>query len=598
MSISISGLGSGLPIDTWISQLVSIKQANIDKISAAKTSMTNASSDLGTLKTSYNSLLTALQKITDSSFGATSDVFAQKTATSSNSAIASASVTALAAKQTISLKVSQLATATTATSASVASGTMSGATKLSSLANGQITAGSFSLYVDNKKYSIDVATTDTVDNVLGKINGLGVSGLSASVTDGKINIADSTQGSSIVVGANTDTTNFSNIVSLVKNDDGTYSSSKTILTANTSATLTGADAGFKTAINASSFMIGTAKFTVDGTTTLNSLISQINSSKDAGATAYWDTNAGKLVLTSTTQGASNIDIQNLSGNFTDVMGLTTSTYNEDGSVASSNLASGSQTLGNYAKLSINGTDIIASSNTITSDISGLTGVTLNLASKTTDGTTTTITVGANNSTLNSALSSFVSTFNTVISQSDTATGKNGTLYGELSLTSIRDNLRTTATASITDSSTVKYNSLADIGITTGAVGADISANTNQLNIDSTKLAAALADDPDAVKKLLIGDGKNDGVFTKLKTIVNGSLDSTNGYFAARAATFTDQLKDLSDKISKQTDALATYKTELTNKFSMMDEMISKLQKQYNNISGILGTSTSSKSSSS
>lgn len=598
MSISISGLGSGLPIDTWISQLVSIKQANIDKISAAKTSMTNASSDLGTLKTSYNSLLTALQKITDSSFGATSDVFAQKTATSSNSAIASASVTALAAKQTISLKVSQLATATTATSASVASGTMSGATKLSSLANGQITAGSFSLYVDNKKYSIDVATTDTVDNVLGKINGIGVSGLSASVTDGKINIADSTQGSSIVIGANTDTTNFSNIVSLVKNDDGTYSSSKTILTANTSANLTGADAGFKTAINASSFMIGTAKFTVDGTTTLNSLISQINSSKDAGATAYWDTNAGKLVLNSTTQGASNIDIQNLSGNFTDVMGLTTSTYNEDGSVASSNLASGSQTLGNYAKLSINGTDIIASSNTITSDISGLTGVTLNLASKTTDGTTTTITVGANNSTLNSALSSFVSTFNTVISQSDTATGKNGTLYGELSLTSIRDNLRTTATASITDSSTVKYNSLADIGITTGAVGADISANTNQLNIDSTKLAAALADDPDAVKKLLIGDGKNDGVFTKLKTIVNGSLDSTNGYFAARAATFTDQLKDLSDKISKQTDALATYKTELTNKFSMMDEMISKLQKQYNNISGILGTSTSSKSSSS
>jgi len=309
MTITISGLGSGLDIDSWVSKLVAIKQADIDTVSATKTTMTTSQTALTSVKANYTSFLTALQKITDSNFGSTSDVFAQKTATSSDSSVVGASVSSVASKQTVKVSVSQLATSTTATSADTAAATMSSSTKISALANGEVTDGSFSIYVDNKKYSVAVASTDTVGDVLGRINALGVSGLSAKVTDGKLSIADSNSSSTLVVGANSDTTNFANDISLAKNTDGSYSSTKTILVADTSATLTGTDAGFKEAITAGSFTIGKATFKIDSTTTLSSLIDDINSDSTAGASAYWDSSTGKMVLTSTAQGATNLDIQ-------------------------------------------------------------------------------------------------------------------------------------------------------------------------------------------------------------------------------------------------------------------------------------------------
>ena len=64
---------------------------------------------------------------------------------------------------------------------------------------------------------------------------------------------------------------------------------------------------------------------------------------------------------------------------------------------------------------------------------------------------------------------------------------------------IRNNLRQTVTAGIAGQT--DYTSLSSIGITTGAIGASITDDTDQIQIDSTKLAAALAANPDAVKQL-------------------------------------------------------------------------------------------------
>jgi len=235
---------------------------------------------------------------------------------------------------------------------------------------------------------------------------------------------------------------------------------------------------------------------------------------------------------------------------------------------------------------------------VTSDISGVSGLTLNLNAVSTSGATTTIKVGSDTSTLTSALSSLVSAFNTVISNTDEATGTNGYLHGESSLNSIRNSLRTEATANVTGSG--NYTSLASIGITTGAVGAALTDNTDQLVIDSTKLAAALADNPDAVKALLIGDGtdSNKGVLGTLAATVNTSLATTSGYFSARDTTFTSQLSDLTDTITKQTDDLATYKTALETKFNLMDQLISSMKSSYTNLASTLGISTTSTSSSS
>ena len=590
MSMTISGLGSGLPIDSWVSQLVAIKQKEIDSISTEKNTMTYAQSALSTVKSSYSTLLTSLQAITDASFGSTNNVFAQNKVTSADSTIVSASVTSLAAKQSLNVFVTQLATSTSATSTSATpiAGKIDRDTLFSSMANGAAETGTMSVYVDNQKYSISVADGDTVGNVLDKISSQ--TGLFTDVQDGKVILAEtpSTPYSStknIVVGSAYDTSNFADITALKKNTDGAYVSNQSILKVNSSALLTSADAGFSTQIQEGSFKIGDATFIIDSETTLNSLISDINSSDKAGVNAYWDATAGKMVLNSKTEGAFNINIENLAGNFTDVMGLTTSTYDgETGAVTSSKLVDNSQELGKVAILKINGSEIISQSNTVTSDVSGVAGLTLTLNKEST-GTTTKLTVASDNSSLTSAINSFISSFNTVLTQTDSVTGTDGYLHGESTLDMIRNNLRQSVTASVNGQT--GYTSLASIGITTGAIGSDIGANTDQIQIDSTVFAKAMADNPEAVKQLLIGDGTNPGVLTKLSTQVNSALDSSNGFFAARSKTFDLQLSDLTDTISSKSDALDLYQTELQNKFNLMDQLIASMQSKFSNISSLI-----------
>jgi len=594
MTLSITGLGSGLPITDWVSKLVAIKQADIDTISTEKTTLSNSNSAISTIKSSYSSLLTSLQAVTDAAFGSTTNVFAQKQVSSADSTIVSASVTALASKQSVNVLVSQLATSTKVESKSDTpiTGSITKDTKFSALANGEAVAGTMSVYVDNKKYSIDVADTDTVGGILDKITSK--TGLWAGIKDGKIVIADSEPADgvapastkNIVVGSTSDTSNFSDITSLKKTAEGAYKSNQSVSQVNASALLTSTDAGFATQIKAGSFKIGGDTFTVDSTTTLQSLLGQINSSDTAGVDAYWDSTAGKMVITSKTQGAFNVNIENLAGNFTDVMGLTTSEYDTNGAVTSSKLKDGSQTLGDVAILKINGSEIISQSNTVTSDVSGIAGLTLTLNAKSTGTTATKLTVSADNSSLQTALSSFVTNFNTVLSQSDTATASDGYLHGESTLTSIRNNLRGTVTASVNGQT--GYTSLASIGITTGAIGSSIDADTDQLVVDSAVFNKAMADNPEAVKLLLIGDGTTEGVLNKLQTQVNSSLDTTNGFFASRTKTLDTQIADLTTTISDKDDELALYKTSLETKFNLMDQMIASMQSQYSNISSLIG----------
>lgn len=578
MAITVSGLSTSLPIDSWIEQLVAIKQEKIDSIQADQDTLSTSKSALSTVKSSYSSLLSSLQKITDSSFGSTSDLFAQKSVTSSDSAKVSATVTALATTQTLKVSVSQLATSTVAAAANTASAKMTESTKVSEIAGGSVKAGDFSIYVDNTKYSISVASTDTIGDIMSRIES--ATGLSASVTDGKLKIEDEDGSSTIVVGSNSDTSTFVNATGLTKSSNSVYESSNPVLLANTSKALTGTGAGFAGTITAGTFTIGNATFTVGSSTTLDSLISEINNNEDSGVNAYWDAGAGKLVLTSTTQGATNINVQAGTSNFTDIMGLT----------ASGKVAANSQTLGTHAIFTVNGTTMTSQSNTVTSDVSGIQGLTINLNDKTT--TNTTITVSSDNSSLKTAVNSFITSFNKVISDSDESTGTDGYLNGESVLTMIRNNLRGTVTASI-ESGDEGYKTLSSIGITTGAVGSGIDANTNQLVIDEKVFSEALASNPEAVKKLLLGDENSDGVMKKLSNIVNDALDPLDGYFVNKTVTYETQIKDLQESIDEKTLSLEEYRTELENKFSVMEQLIASLNSQLSAINAVISQTSSS-----
>ena len=157
---------------------------------------------------------------------------------------------------------------------------------------------------------------------------------------------------------------------------------------------------------------------------------------------------------------------------------------------------------------------------------------------------------------------------------------------------IRNNLRSTATAAVDGD--VGYKTLASIGITTGDVGTSVDANTYKLIFNATKFQEALTANPDAVKKLLIGDSTTDGVLTKLSTNADNTLDPVNGYFVTRNNTISGQISDLQDSIDKKTTELSTYQTYLYNKFSAMEQLISSLNSQLDTVNNVIKQTSSNK----
>lgn len=576
--LTISGLGSGINYEDWITKLVAVKQAKIDDVSTQVSTIQKKETTLSALKTNYSSLLDKIKAFTDSY--SSSNVFKKKTATSSLDAV-SASVTSSATAQNLSITVSDLATATKAKSTTAVASAITAATKISDISEGVIKDGSFNVYKDGTKYSISVASTSTLGDVLNSIQT--ATGLAATVdADGKVSIGAGSS-STVSVGSNADTTNITKVLSLVKNPDGSYSSSKSIFSTNTSAALT-ATPFAKGAVTAGTFTIGTQEFTVGATTTMDDLINSINSNKEVGVTASWDPNAGKLLLESQDQGAVSINIESGTSNFTDIMGLT----------SGGALAAGSQELGTNAVFTINGTTVTSASNTVTSDVTGISGLTLTLNAKTT--TAAKVAIAQDSASMTTAVNDFVSAFNSVMSQTSSATGKGGTLNGESVLNMVRNSLRGEVTQSSTN--TGNYKTLADIGITTGAIGSSTKANTDMLVIDTSKLTAALTNDPDSVKKLLTGDDGSSGVLSNLQSTLSNSLDATKGYFVKRNSSYEDQVTRLNDRIEKMNTALTKYQAELETKFTAMDKLISNLKSQATQMDSLLGTNKDKSSSSS
>lgn len=584
MTITVSGLGSGLSYDSWIEQLVAIKQKDIDAVNAKASSATKSQNALTTVKTDYTKLQSAIKSFTTAL--STEDVFNQKTVTSSSDSVG-ATVTSNATLQDLTVSVSQLATATTANSSYTAASYVDSSTSISNVANGALKSGKFSIYVNGTKNEITVGSGTSDDSIGEIVNSIdSLTGVNASLSsDGKLTIS-ADNGYTVAVGSTSDTSNFTNVMSLSRNTTtGVYSSSKSIFDTSTSANLV--DTSFRKSdgsdatVSTGNFYIGGIEFKIDSDTSLNDVIDNINKS-DAGVTAAWDSNTGKLKLTAENEGAIAISIEAGTSNFTDVMGLT----------SGGALATGSQTLGTNAILKVNGTEITSASNTVTSDISGIKGLTLTLTDKTT--TDANITVTQDTTKITEAIKKFVDSYNSVISDTDKATSTDGLLYGESILTSMRAKLRGLASASIGGSNA--YKTLASLGITTGAVSIDTSAKTNQLVIDTDKLQKALTENPDAARTLLVGDASNNGVLDNMGDVVDKALDVTKGYFVKRDASYDSQVKRLNTKTSKMTKSLESYKAQLETKFAAMDKIISSMQNQASVFDSYFNTNNNNKNS--
>lgn len=596
MSISFSGLGSGLPVSDWVEQLMAIERRPTDTLIENKSKIERSRSTFNTMEGKFSSLRSQIEKFTDGNITPSMDLFKKMLANSSNTSMATATANSTAVAQTIKLKIENLATSTKAQSLNSVAKSVDGTTLVKELANGTGTAGKFSMYLNGKKEEFTVSDTTTLNDLKDAINakysaanGYEDGIVTASIVDGKFSIdVDQTKVNSFNLGSSSDTSNFINAAQLVTTQvnvgtadapvwkiDKAESDNKLSLV-KTSGLLTSNQVNLNTTVTAGTFKIGNAEFTVDDNSTLVGIINKINSTSDAGVTAQFDSKSNKFSLTAKTPGQTTINIEQGTSNFLQAMGLVD---------AQGSIVEGSQTLGKNAKVYINDSAkaIEVNSNKLTEDVSGIPGVTINLLKVTQDAEKGTdsvdITIGRDNDSIVKSINDFLSKYNEINTEIDKQTAKDADLKGESGLLRIKSDLRLTMTNSV--KGLTKYNSLGMIGISTGSVGTSVSATIKNFSLDESKLKDALSNNPDEVRALLLGDSKSGtkGLFQTLEEKVEATLNTDGGYFKTRKNSIDSTISSMAKTITQQEERLIKRRETITAQYTAMDKAIAQMKSQ-------------------
>ncbi len=450
-----------------------------------------------------------------------------------------------------------------------------------------ITSGNIYVYQDGTRYLVNIDNNDTLQTLAAKLSQYGINMELSS--DGNLYFEGNNNSYMTTDGISSGASNLLQKINVLNNWSERYDSTSDNLSytvkvnnvVNDSTKLSDLQdaSGNNLGITEGTFVIGNATFNITDTTTLANLISQINSSDEANATAYWDSIQGKFVIKSRTTGSALVNIEAGTSNFTDIMGYTNTTRDASGAVDSTKMNISTQSVGKNAMFTINGTAYTSASNTITSDISRIKGVTLNLKGLT-EGESVTVTVERDKETLATAVSDIVDAYNELINNVDEAIAIGGQLHDQSLLKLIRNQLRTMMTA--TDAGTTIFRNLDAIGIKVDSASANNIATEGitELTFDKDKFIQAYEADQDAVKALLIGSDTNTGVFTKVETLIESTLKSVTGYFETADDSYRREIDSIDNKIEKQERALERYRAQLEAKFASMDILIANMQQQY------------------
>jgi flagellar hook-associated protein 2 len=522
--LTFGGFASGLDTNAIIDALIAASERPIVLAQSKLATIQTRQASLASINTSVANLTARAAALKDASIVGAKR--ATVTLQNGETAKVTASASSAAAVGSFTVDVLGLATATKTQSTSAMGLAV---TQNVALANGgfstAVTTGTFT--VNGATVTIDAATvlSDGADlvganTIVAKIRDAGV-GVTASVVndaDGRANLLQLTSGAAITLGSGGDTSNFLAAANLLQSPAGTTrTSTRPMAGVNTGATLQSARLATALATASGSFTINGVSISWDRTVdSLANVIARINAS-GAGVTATYDVTTDRLALTRTATGSSSIALADVSGNF-----LT----------ATRVLAAG-QTLGQNASYKINGgATQYASTNTVADAVSG---ITLTLIATTT--TAVTVDVAPDNAALRSRISSFVEQFNSTMALLRDATkyvekGAKGPLFGDSLVQGLAGSLREFISRQATGI-TGDLTSLSALGLSFGAVGA-ATGTTTTLSFDTAKFDAAVASNPEGVRKLLAAFSAN----AALDAGGAGSIASISG----KPTTVTDSGK--------------------------------------------------------
>jgi flagellar hook-associated protein 2 len=573
MGITFGGISSGLPVNQIIDATIAAErrpldgiQTRIDKTNAQKTT-------LATITSRAKTFQTALKVFTSSSV-LDANIFQARKGSSSNTDALDVTTDAGANLANLAVKVNTLATPTSARSTAKPGASATAGTLLSSIKNMSLTSGTFSVFVNGVASSVNVdATTDTFGDVLGRIGA--ISGVSSATinADGQL-VVNATTGGTVKFGSTGDTSNFLKLSKLDTTVEAgsTFTANQFFSTVDTTQDVSTGAAGLNTPVTAgSTFKLGKATFDTTGKS-IAQIMNAINNSADAGVSAVFNSLSNRMELTSKSTGQVGIQMEDVTGNFLSAMNLVS---------GGNSLAS--QTLGVNAKVTINGTEYLSTSNEVGEAQTGLKGITLKLKQVKTDADINVL-VDQDTEKLTKAINDVVNAFNTMIGTIDTETkADTGKLGAQNSVRAFRTSIRQTMTASTTGQ--VTYNSLGQVGIATASSNGQ-SANST-LTFDSAKFIAALKASPDDVEKLIKG---TTGVFTQLQTVVDNAVKTggtgDKGTFQSISESYDSFITRSKKSITDGEARLEKRRVQLQRQYAASDSLIAQYKSQGNALSAI------------
>lgn len=325
-------------------------------------------------------------------------------------------------------------------------------------------------------------------------------------------------------------------------------------------------------------------------TVLTNIADAVNSA-GAGVTASVvnDTSStARLVFQSNDSGSANaISVADTSGTILQSVGWTSSLVGSR--TASTSTGAGyinSSVSSLDANFTLDGIQIVRSSNTV-SDV--LTGLTLNLAAaqQSTDSPVT-LTVGPDTSSIQNTLNSFISAYNAAMSAINTditdttSTDSSGNtsvtrapLAGDLSMMNLQLSMQNIAMGAVSSAQSGGPNTLSAIGISLN--------NDGTLSIsDQSKLTSALTSDPSAVVALF---NSSSGVAVQMNTLMKEFTDP-GGIMDQKVNGAQDQVTQMNNMINSMQQSINIQANAVRQEYSSYQSMLIQLnqtQTQLNNI---------------
>ncbi len=587
LDMSISGLASGFDWKSVVDQLTAVERTPQTKVRTEQTTLASRRSALGQIATQLTDLQTKATALGDSS------LYNRRSVSSSDTTIASVSTADGAVTGSYSINVTTLATPSSwlgATSGIIsplhtadisASAAQAGPVLSAAGWGSTLTAGTVTIGVQNSSgtvtnATVTVATTDTLKEVLVKLDtAIGsTGGATYSSANDQVTITRP-NGTNLILGSASDTSNLLSCLKLFTPASGANAVSDSKLG---SLKLSGSLSSqplvtpltYGTTATTGAFSINGVSISYSSSSTLASVLNSINDST-AGVQASFDSGLNRIVLKNKEAGNRGVVLaQSGSSNLLTAFGLTGGTLSN----------------GTDLVYSINGgATAKARSNTIKDSDSGLTGLTIT-ASKV---GTTTINSANDTGAARSAVDALVTSVNRVQSLISSLTVSNrdaagkitaGVLAYDQTIFQLGSSLRSLLSLQLSGGPSTTIRGLADLGYSTTGYTNELSAT------NSASLNTALSSQLSEVQKFF--STTTTGLSERITSFVKPMVDENSGTLPQRQKGLTEQSSKLDDQLVAMERRVQSNRERLLAGFRAMEAAQAKSNSQMQFLNQKLG----------